>query len=67
MATKSVTKGTTARGKVLSFIRCNGEWLAIVASFTSGPTEPVLSSIMPVAELTGSAKRKAERWLEFLA
>lgn len=67
MATQSVTNGKTASGKVLSFINANGEWLAIVASFTSGPNEPVVSRIVPVSQLTGNAKRKADRWVAWLA
>jgi hypothetical protein len=61
-------KVTTARGKVLSFIRANGSWMAVVASFhTSSKTTPVLSQLVPITELKGSARRKADRWLEYLA
>lgn len=67
MATKSVAKGTTGSGKVLSFIRTNGEWMAVVSSFRSKASQPILSQLVSVSELKGSAKRKADRWLEWLA
>lgn len=70
MASKSVTKrgmGMTARGKLLSVIRSGGEWVAVVSALTSRADEPVLSHLVPVAELKGSAKRKADRWMEYLA
>jgi len=54
------------RGKVLSLMRANGEWVAVVQAFRSRPGEPVLSRIVPVAELKGSARRKADRWVESL-
>ena len=61
-------KVTTARGKVLSFIRANGGWMAVVTSFhTSSTTEPVLSQLVPISELKGPARRKADRWLQYLA
>ena len=63
MASKSVT----ARGRVLSLLRANGEWLAVVAVFSSKRDEPVLSQIVPIANLKGSARRKADRWARELA
>lgn len=60
-------KIATARGKVLSFVRANGKWMAVVASCTSRGTDtPVLSCLMDVAELKGLARRKADRWLDWL-
>lgn len=70
MATKSLTKcvkGGVGKGKLLSVIRSGGEWVAVVSSFRSKANEPVLSHLVPVSELTGNAKRKANRWMEFLA
>jgi len=55
------------KGKVLSLLPSNGEWLAVVASFTSKPDEPVLSKIVPITDLKGSARRKADRWVRWLA
>jgi len=52
----------TRRGKVLSLVPANGEWMAIVAAFTSKRDEPVVSLIVPIADLKGSARRKADRW-----
>lgn len=57
----------TMGGKVLSLLRANGEWLAIVAVFTAKRDEPVLSKIVPIADLKGSARRKADRWVRELA
>lgn len=59
-------KVVVSTGKVLSFIRANGEWMAVVAAFSSGRRDPVLSHLVPVAELKGPARRKADRWLEWL-
>jgi hypothetical protein len=67
MARKSVPKGTTGQGKVLSFFRANGEWLAVVSALHSGPKEPVLSQLVPVSQLKGPQRRKADRWLAYLA
>ena len=51
-------KVTTARGKVLSFIRANGGWMAVVTSFRmSSKATPVLSQLVPISELKGSARR----------
>lgn len=55
------------RGKVLSLVPANGEWMAIVAAFTSKRDDPVVSLIVPVADLKGSARRKADRWVRELA
>ena len=57
----------TTRGKVLSLLRANGEWMAIVTVFTSKRDEPVMSQIVPIANLKGSARRKADRWINRLA
>lgn len=57
----------TMRGKVLSLMRCNGQWVAIVQALRSRPGEPVLAKIVPVDALTGSARRKADRWVRELA
>lgn len=54
----------TRRGKVLSLVPANGEWMAIVAAFTSKRDEPVVSLIVPIADLKGSARRKADRWVK---
>jgi hypothetical protein len=51
---------------VQSFIRANGQWLAVVTSFRAKGSDPVLSKIVPISELKGSARRKADRWLEWL-
>ena len=59
-------KKVTRSGKVLSLIRANGEWLAVVVSMTAERDLPVLSKIVPVSALTGSARRKADRWVEWL-
>lgn len=70
MASKSVAKqgkGSIGRGRLLSVIRSGGEWVAVVSSFKSKADEPILSHLVPVNELTGNAKRKATRWMEFLA
>lgn len=67
MAKKSVAKGVVGKGKVLSFLRANGEWLAVVSCFTSSQKTPVLSQLVPVSALKGNARRKADRWLEYLA
>jgi hypothetical protein len=48
-------------------MRANGEWVALVAAFTSKRDEPVLSKIVPIAELKGSARRKADSWVRELA
>ena len=50
-------------GKVLSLLRANGEWMAVVVSFSAPPRQPVLSHLIRVAELKGSARRKADRWV----
>jgi hypothetical protein len=60
-------KVITTRGKVLSFIRANNDWMAIVVEFDAEPDQPVLSQIVPIAELKGSARRKADRWMRWLA
>ncbi len=60
-------KNYIARGTVQSFILANGQWLAVVTSFRSTPGAPVLSQLVPVAELKGSARRKADRWVESLS
>lgn len=57
----------TRRGKVLSLMRANGEWMAIVTALTSKRDEPVLSKIVPIADLKGSARRKADRWVKELS
>lgn len=56
----------TMTGKVLSLLRANGEWLAVVQSTKSAPGHPVLSKIVPIGQLTGPARRKADRWVEYL-
>lgn len=70
MASKSVAKrgkGMTVRGKLLSVILSGREWVAVVSAFTSKADEPVVSYLVPVSELTGSARRKADRWIECLS
>jgi hypothetical protein len=57
----------TKSGKVLSLLPSNGEWLAVVQAFSSQPGCPVLSRIVPVSELKGPARRKADRWVRWLA
>lgn len=59
-------KNFSQRGKVLSLIRANGEWMAVVVSTTTEGDLPVLSKIVPISELKGSARRKADRWVEWL-
>lgn len=59
-------KKVTMSGKVLSLMRSNGEWLAVVQALRSSPGEPVLSKIVPIRELKGPARRKADRWMESL-
>ena len=56
----------TMTGKVLSLLRANGEWLAVMQASKSAPGEVVISRLVPVAELKGSARRKADRWVEYL-
>ena len=56
-----------ARGKVLSLMRSGGEWLAVVVALRTSGDLPVLSHIVPVADLKGSARRKADRWVRWLA
>lgn len=58
MASESVIE----RGVVQSLIRANGRWLAVVTAFRSKHREPVISKLIPLDELRGSAKRKADRW-----
>lgn len=60
-------KKVTMGGKVLSLMRSNGEWLAVVQALRSKPGDPVLSRIVPITELKGSARRKADRWVRWLA
>lgn len=55
------------RGTVQSFVRANGGWMAVVTAHTSGPREPVVSRLIPIECLTGSARKKADRWLAWLA
>ena len=59
-------KKVTMTGKVLSLLRANGGWLAVVQTSKSAPGEVVISRLMPIAELKGSARRKADRWVEYL-
>ena len=56
----------TMTGKVLSLLRANGGWLAVVQASKSAPGLVVISRLVPVAELKGSARRKADRWVEYL-
>lgn len=65
MATKS-RKGTVHAGTLQSVIRSGDEWLAVVVRLTAGPGVPVWSSIVPIGQLKGSARKKADRWLEYL-
>lgn len=70
MATQSVTKprkGTIGKGKLLSVFYSGGEWIAVVSAFQTAGDEPVLSKLRPVSSLRGNAKRKADRWMEYLA
>lgn len=60
-------KKVTMRGKVLSLMRANGEWVAIVQAIRAKQGEPVISRIVPISALRGSARRKADRWLAELA
>lgn len=60
-------KNITRAGTVLSLVRAGGEWLAVVAWFTTDGRSPMLSSIVPIAELQGPARRKVDRWLAELA
>ena len=64
---KPMPKGSTHRGTLLSFLHVNGAWMAVVAGPSARPGQPVLSQLVPVAELKGSARRKADRWLAWLA
>jgi len=66
MATKA-KKGTVQQGTVQGLVRGNGEWLAVVAAFSSRPGEVVMSRIVRIEELRGSHRKKAERWAEALS
>lgn len=55
------------RGQLLGLIPTGGQWLAVVTLFRSTPGGPVLSELVPVVELKGSARRKADRWVESLS
>lgn len=64
---KKVYKGATKRGRLLGFTLSGGKWLAVVQAFsTDRSSDPILTRFMPVDELKGSARRKADRWLERL-
>lgn len=60
----SAGKKTIRRGTLQGLIKANGEWMAVIAGFTSGPRDPVLSRIVPVPQLSASQRRKAETWLQ---
>lgn len=66
MATNS-KNGTIRRGTVQSLIRANGGWMAVVTAFTSEPGQPVWSHLVPIDQLRGPARKKADRWLEALS
>lgn len=67
MATQKVAGITTKSGKVLSLVPANGDWLAVQTILQSNGDSPVISRIVPVSELTGQARRTADRWVRRLA
>jgi hypothetical protein len=61
-------KVVSGRGKIVGVMRANGGWLFAVQAFsTSSKAVPVLVELRNAADLGGSARRKAERWLEYLS
>lgn len=66
MTTKS-PKGTVHQGTVQGLVHVSGGWLAVVAAFTSKPGQAVISELVPITDLRGSHRRKAERWREYLS
>jgi hypothetical protein len=55
------------QGQVQGLMRANGGWMAVVAAFTAGPADPVISQVVPIDTLRGPARRKADRWARELA
>ncbi len=66
MAKKGAANRSTGYGKLLTVIRSNGAWVGVVQAFSSRPVDPVISMLVPISELKGSARRKADRWLSWL-
>lgn len=65
---KRVYRGATQRGRLLGVIRTGGQWLAVTQAFsTQRASDPVLTQLVPIDALTGSPRRKAERWMESLS
>ena len=65
---KRVYRGARQRGRLLGVIRTGGQWLAVTQALsTERESDPILTQLVPVASLTGSPKRKADRWLRSLA
>ena len=67
MAKKSVAKGATRYGELLSLLRANGEWMAVVAALSSFDGDPVISKIVRVHDIQGPQRKKADRWIGLLA
>lgn len=61
-------KGGTRAGKVVGIMRSAGNWLFLVQAFgTDKKSAPVYCGFRQLDQLTGSHRRKAERWLAELA
>ena len=61
------SKLAARRGELQSVFRSAGEWIAVVVALNTEHGAPVLSHLVPVRDLQGNAKRKAERWMKELA
>jgi hypothetical protein len=61
------SKVAARRGELQSVFRSDGEWIAVVVALNTEHGAPVLSHLVPVRDLQGNAKRKAERWMKELA
>ena len=67
MAKRIVSKGITRTGKLLSLLRANGEWMAIVACISTAHGDPVISQIVRVQDMQGRERKRADSWVEQLA
>lgn len=58
----------SGRGRVLGTFRANGGWLFAVQSFgVCRNGEPILVELLTVDQLKGQPRKRAEKWLEYLA
>lgn len=53
-------------GSLQGLVRTTDGWMAVVAGFTSGPNDPVISRLLQISQLKPNQRRKAERWLKVL-